>query len=112
MIDEKNLIDEIENFSMTITGMRSGKGQLADFMREYKKSVLRIIDEQPKTDEWLPIEDRPKKPCLMLFKNGEMIVGYYEDNGDLAVQTSSEYFTYIEEEPIAWMPLPEPYKED
>ena len=45
MIDEKKLMEEIESFSMMITGIRSRKGLLADFMREYKKSILRIIDE-------------------------------------------------------------------
>ena len=38
---------EIESLSMHITGLRAGKRVLADFMDEYRKSVLRIIDEQP-----------------------------------------------------------------
>lgn len=47
LISRKAVMEEIESLSVTITGLRSGKGALAEFMREYKKSVLRIIDEQP-----------------------------------------------------------------
>lgn len=53
MADEKRLVyaddlrKEIESLSMTVTGLRAGKGVLAEFMRQYRDSVLRIIDEQP-----------------------------------------------------------------
>lgn len=47
LISRSALLDEIESLSVHITGLRSGKGVLADCMKEYKKSVLRIIDEQP-----------------------------------------------------------------
>ena len=47
LISRSALLDEIESLSVHITGLRSGKDVLADCMKEYKKSVLRIIDEQP-----------------------------------------------------------------
>ena len=47
LISRKAVMEEIESLTVRITGLRSGKGALAEFMREYKKSVLRIIDEQP-----------------------------------------------------------------
>lgn len=47
LISRSALLDEIESLQVHITGLRSGKGVLADCMKEYKKSVLRIIDEQP-----------------------------------------------------------------
>lgn len=47
LIYADNLREEIESLSMTITGLRAGKGVLAEFMKQYRDSVLRIIDEQP-----------------------------------------------------------------
>ena len=47
LIDADALLQEIESLTVRITGLRSGKSALAEFMREYKKSVLRIIEEQP-----------------------------------------------------------------
>lgn len=47
LIDAGALLQEIEGLSVHITGLRSGKGALSNFMNEYRKTVLRIIDEQP-----------------------------------------------------------------
>lgn len=47
LISRSTLTKEIESLSMQITGLRAGKGVLQEFMNEYRKSVLRIIDEQP-----------------------------------------------------------------
>lgn len=60
MANEKRLIDadalseELSTLTMTITGLRAGKGVLREFMMEYRKSVLRIVDEQP-TVEAVPV---------------------------------------------------------
>ena len=47
LISRSALMKEIESLSMRIIGLRAGKGVLVEVMNEYKKSVLRIIDEQP-----------------------------------------------------------------
>ena len=47
LISRSALIEEIESLTMQITGIRSGKGVLSECMKEYKKSILRIIEEQP-----------------------------------------------------------------
>lgn len=47
LISRSAVMKEIESLSMRITGLRAGKGVLVEVMNEYKKSVLRIIDEQP-----------------------------------------------------------------
>lgn len=47
LISRKELMEEIESLYMSITGLRAGKGVLLKFMEEYKKSVLKCIDEQP-----------------------------------------------------------------
>lgn len=47
LISRSAVMKEIESLSMRIIGLRAGKGALVEVMNEYKKSVLRIIDEQP-----------------------------------------------------------------
>ena len=47
LISRKALIEEIQSFRCSITGLRAGKGVLAHAADEYRKSVSRIIDEQP-----------------------------------------------------------------
>lgn len=45
LISRKAAIDEVKNLSVSITGLRAGKGVLNKYAEEYKKSVLRILDE-------------------------------------------------------------------
>ena len=47
LIDRKCLKEEIESLRITFTGIRGGKTVLLQALKEYKKSILRIIDEQP-----------------------------------------------------------------
>ena len=57
LIDADALKEELSSLSVTITGLRSGKGVLSEFMEEYRKSILRIIDEQAIIDpESKPLE--------------------------------------------------------
>lgn len=50
LIDANALMEELSTLTMTITGLRAGKGVLREFMLEYRKSVLRIVDEAPTVD--------------------------------------------------------------
>ena len=68
-IDRKNLKEEIESLRMKIIGMRSGKTMTAQALEEYKKSILRIIDEQPTVhanDNWIPVSERLPEPDKMV----------------------------------------------
>lgn len=47
LIDRDALKEEIESLQMQITGIRSGKRFILTCMDEYKKSILKIIDEAP-----------------------------------------------------------------
>lgn len=47
LISRKALMKEINSLYMSITGLRAGKGVLLKFMEEYKKSVLKCIDDAP-----------------------------------------------------------------
>ena len=66
LIDRQNLKEEIASLRMKIIGMRSGKTMTAQALEEYKKSILRIIDEQPTVhanDNWIPVSERlPEVP--------------------------------------------------
>jgi hypothetical protein len=75
-------------------------------------AVEGMIAEQPKVGEWIPIGQFPNEPCLLCFENGTMVVGYY-DFDEWKILSDSEYETNcLGDEPVAWMPLPEPYKEE
>lgn len=107
MIDEKILTEEIESLSVNITGLRAGKGILRQFMKHYQKSVLRIIDEQPKIREWIPLTENDKLPSigkdvLVTTWSGEVLVGtWWGSRWSTAYRHS--------EEVVAWMPKPEGY---
>ena len=47
LIDADALIEEIKSLQVFVTGLRAGKGILAEYAKQYRKSLLRIIDEQP-----------------------------------------------------------------
>lgn len=51
LIKKGALSEEIESLTVHVTGLRAGNGVLSKFMTEYRKSVLRVIDEQPTTTE-------------------------------------------------------------
>lgn len=116
LIDADTLIKEIESLSVHITGVRIGKGVLADSMKEYKKSVLRIIDEQPTASDWIPCSERlPEEYTEVLgcdYEGDIYVVELYKDyvfgkiwkqwnGGDLKLNVI-----------IAWQPLTEPYKQE
>jgi hypothetical protein len=50
LISRSGLSENLAALTMTITGLRAGKGVLREFMTEYRESVLRIVDEVPAVD--------------------------------------------------------------
>lgn len=50
LIDANAISEEICSLTMTITGLRCGKDVLNEFMKEYRRSVLRIVDDAPTVD--------------------------------------------------------------
>jgi hypothetical protein len=65
----------------------------------------------PKVGEWIPIGQYPTEPRLLCFENGRMAVGYYDESDDVCI-CAGVYDYCTLEDPIAYMPLPKPYKED
>ena len=50
LIDANDLSEELSSLSVMINGLRAGKGVLNEFMKQFRESVLRIVDEQPTVD--------------------------------------------------------------
>ena len=120
LIDRKALKEEIESLTMTITGMRSGKTMTILALEEYKKSILRIIDEQPTVyvnDGWIPVEER-------LPEDGQEVLVWYEyfrygeynrmfKTYGIGWQLDGHWSGDVsgtQARCIAWQPLPERYK--
>ena len=47
LIDADALIEEIKSLQVFVTGLRAGKGILNEYAKQYRESLLRIVDEQP-----------------------------------------------------------------
>lgn len=62
LISRSALKEEIESLHVMVTGLRSGKGVIAEYAKHYKESVLKLIDEAQTVEarpvvhaKWLPI---------------------------------------------------------
>ena len=49
-IERGALLEELNSLSVTVTGIRCGKGFLTEIIEHYKDSILRIINEQAAAD--------------------------------------------------------------
>ena len=68
-------------------------------------------------DKWIPVSERLPKPnecvgnvcryCLIQNEYGDMMVARWDGQG---WEQMYQYGEYIEDEVVAWMPLPSPYK--
>lgn len=123
LIGRKALKEKIENLRMIITGMRNGKTMTAKALEEYKKSILRIIDEQQteNNDNWIPVEERlPKEtekeyyPVMYVTTSyGVVAWGFYrvKDEQWYLYNDIMEEFESVENNKIvAWQPFPKPYR--
>lgn len=102
MIDEKTLIEKLKKNSIfkKITNVEG-------------KNIYQIIEEQPKVNEWIPVEKELPKT------KGEYLVSYHPccwDNvlkeirvGLDSFRGKSSWAKNKYQKVIAWMPLPKPY---
>lgn len=82
LISRKLLAEEIESLGMTITGLRTGKSIVQEVLTEYKKSVLRIIEEQPTAfDKEKVIEELKEEGCIVDDDAGNRAVEIIEKGG-------------------------------
>jgi uncharacterized phage infection (PIP) family protein YhgE len=63
-IDADALMEELKSLQMTITGIRCGKTYLNEIVREYQKSVLKIVHDQP-TAEVVPKSEVDRLNAVM-----------------------------------------------
>lgn len=47
LIRRADLAEKVVSLRMTVTGLRSGKGVLESYAKEYRESLLRLIEEAP-----------------------------------------------------------------
>lgn len=75
LISRKAVMDEINSLTVTITGLRAGKGVLSQYAEEYKKSVLRILDEARTAYDVDKVVERLVKKAVsedeVLYVNGD-----------------------------------------
>lgn len=101
MIDEKKLIDELNEWSNLDKEMNELVLLCIDTFK-------RMINKQPKVGEWIPCSER-------LPKIGERALITTTNHG-VRFATRLKYgwdgyiFPYAMEEVTAWQPLPEPYE--
>ena len=127
LIDADKLMEELETFSMQITGNHHHNF----IVRQCKNSIKRIVDEQPTVDifdtnvgEWIPADNPPETDeteisdyVLLSFGNFPVpLVGRYEldeeGNGAYYVGDSEKSCISQGYAVNAWIPLPKPYRKE
>ena len=105
----EDLRDEIASLYVHVTGLRAGKGVLNEFMKQYRDSVLRIIDEQPTIEpapKWISVRERLPEP-------GQEILAVVGNTAAEPYTITTKFWdaTFTTWASIThWMPLPEPPK--
>lgn len=54
LICRSALLEEVKSLTVTVMGLRAGKGVLHEYAKQYRDTLLRIINEQP-TIEAVPV---------------------------------------------------------
>lgn len=80
---------------------------------EYIDMIKPLNNEVCEEGEWIPVSKRvpdEAKVVLACNKNGIMMIGHIFvcHNGECQAYTNDDEMDWV----IAWMPLPEPYRED
>jgi len=60
VIDEKKLVEEIQGM-IAIQTSPDGRNREDELINSYNEAIfdlLKIIEEQPKVNEWIPVEER------------------------------------------------------
>ena len=116
MIDEKRLIEDILQHENVLSSAnhiyKSGD-------RDRQDEIIDIINSQPKVGEWIPVSERlPEEYKYVLVTVNEkhnktipdsvvMIGCYTYEQGWIL----NGYIDLVNLNVTAWLPLPEPYKE-
>lgn len=110
MIDEKKLIEELEDMIGMLPIYYIGKKDEENAYLDAINRTLSAVKRQSKIREWIPVEEKMPKNLeniLVSCDNGEVDYGFYSDDHFVLDYIDDEAYPVI-----AWMPLPEPYKEN
>ena len=112
MIDEKKLIEDILQHENVLA---SANHVYKSGYRDRQVEIIDIINRQPKVGEWIPVSERgPDDGETYLITNAESFEQYHTYKGWYDGTKGIWHMTGNFERKmnvIAWMPLPEPYKE-
>lgn len=104
MIDEGQLITELE--------LEIGETYNSDICYGLKRAI-EIVEHRPLVGEWIPCSERlPEKgrKVLLQTEGSQMTVAFLDKKLKWYVDSGDYFCTDLSAKPIAWRPLPEPYK--
>lgn len=110
MIDEKKLVKEICNTACIVPKFETDELLNAYLLGLNAKQicVMDLIANQPKVNEWIPVEERMPEQSLNsvigwdAYRERCCFVQYYMNEWILGNHESVKI--------VAWMPVPQPYK--
>lgn len=113
MIDERKLIEDIKNNIHIVSTRSNGKTIFADFLKKFIENIIKIIEEQPKVDRWIPC-DKELPNVHSYGDEGDMvsdIVNVTLINGMVTDDwlLNGTWFNWGRKV-IAWQPLPQKYE--
>lgn len=73
-----------------------------------------LIGRKSAKPKWIPVTERLPEPRTDVWVNSDIgqIQGYYEENVKIWYASFGQGRDYLELIVNAWMPLPEPYREE
>ena len=110
LISRQAALNEIAEWMLEYGALNEKRER--DALQHVARGIKKLPSVQPEP-QWIPCSERlpEKSKDVLLQFQGCMGVGFYENGW--AVNTGDGIFSEVgerEEKPIAWMPLPEPYK--
>ena len=119
MIDEKKLIEEIGEYTISVYGcdindiiaFQTNNESKSAYIVQGICEAIDFIEEQPKVGEWIPCSERlPEKTGYYLAQLSRKLPNEdYADRVVVLYNGEDKEFMAYERLIIAWQPLPEPY---
>ena len=134
MVDEKKLIEEIGEYTISVYGcdindiiaFQTNNESKSAYIVQGICEAIDFIEEQPKVGEWIPCSERVPElhrvdmesegeyymiSDSVIITDGERVsISEYEiDDGDCRGWLAHDFEEI--EDVIAWMPIPEPYRQ-